>query len=523
MTRPIHSAPTGTAHPTARSQERGSWQYGAPSHPASRRCAVRCALCAAFLWLVAAAAWAAPYDLVPRGDWSYDLLSSIARRGLLPGVSARSLHGDELRTRADQAELVAQAAARADQLPPGMRATLAQLVREYRPELGTRAEALLEQIKAPDRGAFAGGYLLGRLVTGEGTALSGIYRADGAAAINRYLLATVSGTNERRLWSERPNAFNDLERLTLRLETRLVTWELGKRDDYWGPGYGGAMLISDNAPGFLQIRGEALLKLGFLGDWRLVQTAGTFKETGGRKYIVARRFSRMFGRRFGLSLSEAIKTNTTRDLYLALVLPLYGYGKVLDNDVRNSERLNYLADIDAWYSFGRVVAIYGDFLLDDVTAPFNLGPVDVARKIGYLLGVQVRPDRGSDRTEIRLEYAFTDGNTPGFTPEGGTYWHRNPDLAWYNDGLPIGHRMGRNRHGPFARVRHRFTPRVTAIAEWEDETQFRATPVVGDRRRLTLYGAYDLRPDRSLALGVDRLRGVLGNDTLVQLQASVSF
>jgi hypothetical protein len=283
------------------------------------------------------------------------------------------------------------------------------------------------------------------------------------------------------------------------------------------------MLLSDNAPGFLALRGEALLKLGFLGNWRLVQTAGTFNETGGRKYVVARRFSRMFGRRFGLSLSEAIKTNTTRDLHFALFLPLYGYGKILDSDVRNSERLNYLANIDALYSFGRVVAVYGDFLLDDVTAPFSLGPVDVARKIGYLVGVQVNPNRNNDRTEIRLEYAFTDGNTPGFTPEGGTYWHRNPDLAWYHDRLSMGHRIGRNRRGPFARVRHRFGTRVTGIVEWEDENQFRATPVVGDRRRLTLYGAYDLRSDRSLALRVDRLRGALGNDTLVQLQGAVSF
>jgi Capsule assembly protein Wzi len=474
-------------------------------------------------WLVASAAWAAPYDLVPRGDWSYDVLASIARRGLLPGVSARSLHGDELRTRAELAELVAQAAQRADQLPPGMRATLRPLVVEYRPELGPRADELLAQLNAPASGAFAGGYFMGHLITGDGTALSGIYRADGAAAINRYLLATAQGTNERRLWSEKPDAFTDLERLTVRLETRLVTWELGKRDEYWGPGYGGAMLVSDNAPGFLQLRGEALLKLGFLGDWRLVQFAGTFNETGGRKYVVARRFSRMFNRRFGLSLEEAIKTNTTEDLVFALFLPLYAYGKILDSDVRNSERLNYLANIDAWWSLGRVVTVYGDFLLDDVTAPFNLGPVDVARKIGYLLGVQLRPNRGSDRTDIRLEYAFTDGNTPGFPPEGGTYWHRNPDLAWYHDGLVMGHRMGRNRRGPFARVRHRFTPRVTAIAEWEDETQFRATPDVGDRRRLTFYGAYDLRADRSLALRVDRLRGALGNDTFLELQAAVSF
>jgi Capsule assembly protein Wzi len=474
-------------------------------------------------WLAAAVACAAPYDLVPRGDWSYDALAAVARRGVLPGVSARSLHGDELRTRAEIAAWVVQATERAEDLPPDLRAILRHLVSEYRPELGARAAALLKRLEAPARGAVIGGYLLGRVFTDSGTGTNAVFRAAGTVSLNRYALATTSVTDERRLWSEKPNAFTDLERLTLRLETRYVTWELGQRDEYWGPGYGGAMLLSDNAPGFLALRGEALLKLGFLGTWDYTQLAGTFTEEGRRKYVAARRASHMFSQRLGLAFAEGVKTDTARRGYFALFLPFFAYGKLVEDSFGTPNRTNYLGDVNLWYSTGRILNLYGDLVLDDITAPFNLGPVNVARKIGYRVGAQIRPERDSDRTELRLEYALTDGNSPGFPPEGGTYWHRNPSLTWFHDGLTLGDRMGRNRHGPFARLRHRFTNRVTGIAEWEDETQFRATPVVGDLRRLTLYGAYDLKPDRSLALRVDHLRGALGHDTRVQLQGAYSF
>jgi hypothetical protein len=460
---------------------------------------------------------------VPRGDWSYDVLAAVARRGLLTGVSARSLHGDELRTRAEVAALVERAVEQSEALPPGVRAALAHLVAEYRPELKDAARTLREKLAPPAHGGFGGGYLLGRVFTDGETGTNLVHRLDGAFALNRYLLATGSATNERRLWSERPRSFNELGRLTMRLETRHVTWELGKRDEYWGPGYGGTTLLSDNAPGFLALRGEATLKLGFLGTWQLTQSVGTFSETGGRKYVVARRFGRTFGKRFGLALAEAVKTTTAREGYFAFFLPLYAYGKILDEDVDASTTLNYLANVNAWYSTGRVLDLYGDFVLDDVTAPFGLGEGDVGRKIGYVVGATVRPVPGSDRTEIRLEYALIDGDEPGFPAEGGTYWHRNPDVAWFHDGLTMGHRMGRNRRGPFARVRHQLDDRFTAIAEWEHWNQDRATPVVGDRRRLTLYLAYDLKPDRSLALRVDRLRGAGPNETLLQIQGAYAF
>ena len=133
-------------------------------------------------------------------------------------------------------------------------------------------------------------------------------------------------------------------------------------------------------------------------------------------------------------------------------------------------------------------------------------------------------DLNARRTQVWLEWALTDGEKPGSSlHEGGTYIHRNPTLSWYINDLPIGHPMGQNRRGPFVHVQHRFGRRFTAIGEWEDERLWRPTPVVGDRRRAMLYGAYDLRPDSSVALHLERRGGALGRDTLVELQGAYSF
>src|SRR5947208_3180259 len=84
---------------------------------------------------------AAPYDLVPRGNWSYDVLARWAARGLVHRgangalVSAREFHGDEPLTREAVAVVIAGVAERPNALPTADRALLAQLIEEYAPEI----------------------------------------------------------------------------------------------------------------------------------------------------------------------------------------------------------------------------------------------------------------------------------------------------------------------------------------------------------------------------------------------------
>src|SRR5947209_7242627 len=65
---------------------------------------------------------AAPYDLVPRGDWTYDLLARWAARGLVDSGhqrAAREFHGDEPLTREAMADLVIALAEHPERLPHG--------------------------------------------------------------------------------------------------------------------------------------------------------------------------------------------------------------------------------------------------------------------------------------------------------------------------------------------------------------------------------------------------------------------
>lgn len=493
------------------------------------------------LLLASRAGNATQYDLVPRGDWTYDVLARWAAKGLVDAGhlrSAREFHGDEPLTREAMADLVAAIAAHPEALPRGDQALLLQLVHEFSWELrlSRRDPAALaravETAAAADhsdagattvRGSGFGLVRLGVHSGGEGT-VQGVYRAAGVVSLDPRLLAAMSLTNERRLYSTDPRAFPILEHYLVHYRTGSTEWDLGKTSRHWGPAWNGAMLLSDNAPAIFQLNGKVRFSLGFLGhDYTFEQFAGTVDDAGGRRYIVARRLSRPFGRRAGASISEAIKSSSTRDFPVALILPFYAYNHLVFNDEEKARTVNYLAGADVWYAPSNSVRLYTDFVLDDITAPLGLGTYSVPRKIGILFGLHL-PRLNHDRTDVRLEWALTDGEKPGSSVhEGGTYIHRVPSLSWFHDELPIGHPMGTNRRGPFLRVRQRFGSRFTAIGEWEDEQQWRARPAVGDRRRAMLYGAYDLRPNRSVALRVQRTGGALGRDTLWELQGGYSF
>ncbi len=481
----------------------------------------------------------APYDLVPRDDWSYDVLARWAARGLIPnGRAAREFHGDEPLTREAMAALVIRISEQPRALPAGDVALLAQLVQGFAPEIrraGRDPDALLHSLAGPPA-ASGRPYLarpVGRLTgfglarlsdrSNDGATIRGVYRGAAVGSLDSRLLAALSVTNERQLYSTDPNAFPILEHYLLRWHSGFGDWEFGKTGRRWGPGWNGTMLVSDDAPDIFQLDWKIRFSLGFLGrDYTFEQFAGTVDDVGGRRYIAARRLSRPFGRRAGASISEAIKSSSTRDFPAALVLPFYAYNHLVFTDAEKARTVNYLADGDLWYAPSDSVQLYGDLVIDDITTTLGLG-YSVPRKIGYQLGVHLpRLNRG--RTDVRLEWALTDGEKPGSNlHEGGTYIHRNPSLSWFHDELPIGHPMGTNRRGPFARVRHRFGRRFTAIGEWEDERQWRPTPVVGDRRRAMLYGAYDIRSDFSLSVRIERTGGALGRDTLGELWGALSF
>src|SRR5262249_43336205 len=155
-------------------------------------------------------------------------------------------------------------------LPDSDHILLLQLVREFTPEIqraGSDPASLLRALGAGTRQqephpAYRGtGFGLGRLgvSSDDGGSVRGVYRVAGLAAPNIYTLAHVSFTNARQLYSTDPTAFPDLENYVVRLHTSFADWDFGKSSQRWGPGWGGTMLLSDDAPPLFRINGRKRL------------------------------------------------------------------------------------------------------------------------------------------------------------------------------------------------------------------------------------------------------------------------
>src|SRR5205807_1960288 len=99
----------------------------------------------------------------------------------------------------------------------------------------------------------------------DGAAFRGVYRGAGLASLNPRVLASLSLTNERQLYSTDAKAFPILEHYLVRWHSGFGDWELGKTGRRWGPGWNGTMLVSDNAPDILQLDWRIRFSLGFLG------------------------------------------------------------------------------------------------------------------------------------------------------------------------------------------------------------------------------------------------------------------
>jgi hypothetical protein len=481
-----------------------------------------------------APAWSAPFDRVPRGDVAYEVLRSLAARGLVDRP-ASEFTGDARYTRLEIARLLAPVLRQSREGGGALRladeALLARLAREYEKELGLVGIRREELPGAPTlngedsgRAAFATGLLTPRVFEfspfrgGRDSSADLIYRGSVFLPLGKEVLVAGSLSNDRRLWSDRPEAFDEIDNLFIRFQTRGGDWEFGQNNLFWGPGYYAGMLFSDNAPNFTRLQWSKEYKLGRLGRWRFTQFAGRVSQFGRSIWILGRRGETQISPRFGLSVQEGLRSVGLPDPQYALLLPFYTYVRIQNRQRGTSDFDNYLASISLDYRYTDRARAYGELLLDDYPAPFGLGRSPAPRRIGAVVGTEFSDLFGDGRTRLGLEYAFTDGGI-----FGGTYRSRTPLTDWYIDNLSMGHPMGNNRQGPLVRAEHRLG-RAWGIAEFERETRKEAPAATPMRERIMLQGLYDARRDLAVGLRLDRLYfGGGGRRTRLQLLANFAF
>lgn len=462
-------------------------------------------------------------DKIPPEDWSYDALMHLAAQGLTPGVPAQRFMGDWIYNREEMAEFVRLAWSTVDESTREQdRALISRLAAEFAPELQSTGTSLdvIESIE-PFREARVlapAASFQPRVVRSDGeTHLVGIYDASAIGTSGRYITAVGTLSDTRRKFDG--DEFSRLQKLFVRGKTPNWEWEIGKDFLWWGPGYSGSLILSDNSPGF------TIFKLGKdfnfgrrIGHIKITQFGTTFEDDGERFYLLGRRFEKRFSKRFNLGISETAKMSERPNPLILIFPSFYLYQRAFIDDV--DFEFNSLISLDALYRFSPRFEAYGDYLIDDRTAPALLreGPAwNLPRKVGYLIGGHWPDVLGDGSTSLRVERIVIDV---------GTYQATRPNfpgLAYTHDGLVIGHPVGSNSEAVFFRVDRKFGKEWRAVAEVLDRRPRVADgPNPDDARRISLLAVRDLSPCASLTFRYDSLR-LPEKENRVHFGASLAF
>lgn len=459
-------------------------------------------------------------DIIPWERWEYMALSSLAVDGLLPGYSARDFQATRQFTRGELGDLTAKAlilytSGLGTDRDAALLRRLAGSFR-YDPAVQQAVEAA-QEIKldhpakpalvpqAPGLSAY-GGLRYWRFRGESKVNVTG--RVGGIYDVNDNVFLALSVNNLHGLTSSLPKAFPAIDVATVNFRGLGMDWEVGKTYLSSGPLASGDGLLSDNSPGMVMVKARGAFKWGPLGRFIGTQVYGGFQDLDGPKYFGLRRMESRINKRLELGLGEAY-VSTHAPNPLSLVMPYYAYQRLVVNGSKlgghstssaGNDTFNYMAQVDLVAHLNRKADVYGELILDDVSAPSGLGVGNVPRKLAYVFGMRfphLFGKRGDGRFEI-------------YSADRETYLGIAPQVGWTNKDLLIGNPFGPNTQAFFGRVDYRFTDKLKGSLQLRDAVQFHnGSPDMGDRFELAATAAYDITPAESISMSLipQRFRG----------------
>ncbi|MBM3211300.1 capsule assembly Wzi family protein [Candidatus Poribacteria bacterium] len=198
---------------------------------------------------------------------------------------------------------------------------------------------------------------------------------------------------------------------------------------FWGPGYSGSLILSDNSLAF-----DMILLGGKFGPIRATTFTAVLDKMWNEekyrylanRYLSGHRIDWLVTNKIELGLSEVILYGgDVRNIDFQLSNPLIPYYASQWNTGQDN---NILVSADFSIRPVNGLKIYGQFLVDD----FNYVP-NAPNSLGYLGGIYLSDPWGSFGTDIRAEYARIDT---------WTYTHRVTENQFTHFGWLIGYPLG---------------------------------------------------------------------------------
>lgn len=255
----------------------------------------------------------------------------------------------------------------------------------------------------------------------------------------------------------------------LKLKYNNVAFRLGRESVWWGPGYHGAMMFSNNAPPlnqfrissaepfflpwFLKYLGPARLELMYarlesnrdhpnamLGAWRMDFSPFPFLELGAARVV-----------QFG---GEGRPSLEPWD-YLAVLFVSSDdpNSRFNTNQIYTLDATIRLHDVDRVVPLSRDLSLYAELEVDDTCCKNIIWPL----KPAYMVGLYLPNLFGRDNSELRVEWS----SSTSFT-----YTHSIYTTGFSFDGFPLGHYMGAKGQDLYIRGTERILPNLQIGTEF---------------------------------------------------------
>ncbi len=467
---------------------------------------------------------------LPLHHWSYEAIERLVALGVID----RAMVVAKPYSRKQAAKYVAQALERirADQVSADGREVLAEplldrLLKYLQPELvdlgaisvrreelGVRGEAL--GVRSEELGVIRVG---GRLQV-EGDAFSvghgsvrlrenrmGQYYANGEQAqtdlrgwveVSDFLALTfdpkyISNAHALGLGATENNHNAYLQEFNAKLTLFNVAVQAGRSTNWWGPGYRGSLLLTDNAfpLDMVQVGSDESFRLPWvlssLGEWRI----NTFLTQLERDRDFPR--AEVFGLRLSYLPVSWLELGANRltefdgrgsgQSFPKTILKVYGHqpnqeGALQVNEQASIDFRARVPSVPYLVPFPAGVQLYGEIGSEDKWSQLPL-----PSRVAVLGGMYIPQVFKGDTVDLRIEYADTDIGR-----------RRHPELSgtWYNNGtyvsgmryrgFPLGHWMGTDAIDLFVRSTRYLTDSLQLGANFELTERARGQPVHEKKR-----------------------------------------